>query len=78
MTTRAVSCPFCIHFNSDIRDRTVCSAFPEGIPDDIKYGLNHHTRPFPGDNGIRFSPVEEFKYLEADFEKMDDEDRVPV
>jgi len=32
----------------------VCAAFPEGIPDEIAYGENPHTKPFQGDNGIQF------------------------
>ena len=32
-----------------------CEAFPEGIPDEIAYGDNDHTKPFNGDNGIQFS-----------------------
>ena len=32
----------------------VCGAFPDGIPAEIAYGDNDHTKPFPGDNGIQF------------------------
>lgn len=35
-------------------ERPVCEAFPDGIPDEIAYGNNPHTQPFPGDNGIQF------------------------
>ena len=36
-----------------------CDAFPDKIPDAI-YDLGHdHRKPYPGDNGIRFEPVEE-------------------
>lgn len=31
-----------------------CKAFPDGIPDEISYGTNLHTEPYPGDNGIQF------------------------
>lgn len=31
-----------------------CSAFPNGIPDEIAYGDNKHESPVDGDNGILF------------------------
>lgn len=31
-----------------------CEAFPDGIPDEIAYGDNTHTSPYPGDHGIQF------------------------
>lgn len=36
----------------------ICSAFPKGIPEEIAYGRNLHIEPFPGDQGIRFEPME--------------------
>ena len=36
----------------------ICEAFPDGIPDEIAYGDNPHTSPFPGDHGIRFEAEE--------------------
>lgn len=48
----------CAHFqgvDGEEPDQVVvCAAFPEGIPDAIAYGMNRHTTPFPGDNGIQF------------------------
>ena len=32
----------------------VCKAFPDGIPYEITYGDNDHTKPYPGDHGIQF------------------------
>ncbi len=35
-----------------------CKAFPNGIPFDIWTGKNKHDSPYPGDNGITFTPVD--------------------
>jgi hypothetical protein len=78
MTTRMVSCPFCIHLKHTARDLAVCDAFPQGIPDEIKFGYNHHTEPWPGDNGIQFEAREEFKHLTKSFEDIDAQDRETV
>ena len=32
-------------------ERHVCGAFPEGIPEDIVYGINKHLKVFPGQRG---------------------------
>lgn len=34
-----------------------CSAFPNGIPDDIAYGENKHEYPVGGDNGIQYKRI---------------------
>lgn len=49
----------CKHFTGvqgeeEIKQRVVCKAFPDGIPDEIAYGQNLHTSSFPGDKGIQF------------------------
>ncbi len=36
-----------------------CTAFPDGIPEEITYGTNDHTKPFPGDHGIQFEEATE-------------------
>ena len=41
---------------SELSDRVICAAFPDGIPPEIAYGDNPHTEPVPGDHGIRFEP----------------------
>jgi hypothetical protein len=43
----------------DRTDRLVCDAFPKGIPLLILYA-DDHRRPYPGDHGIRYEPLEEF------------------
>ncbi len=47
------------HDGPETEDVVICEAFPEGIPEEIAYGSNPHTSPFPGDHGIRFEPEEE-------------------
>jgi len=47
------------HDGPETEDQVICEAFPDGIPDEIAYGDNPHTSPFPGDHGIRFEPEEE-------------------
>ena len=49
----------CVHLTGvqgedEFNQRIVCKAFPNGIPDEIAYGDNPHTSPFPGDHGIQY------------------------
>lgn len=48
-------CETCIHNNDD----GTCKAFPKGIPQEIRSGYNDHTKEYPGDHGIRYTPPPE-------------------
>tara|TARA_R100000049_G_C1921140_1_gene66390 strand:- start:28 stop:186 length:159 start_codon:yes stop_codon:yes gene_type:complete len=37
-----------------------CDAFPKGIPEEIGSGEHDHTKPFKGDNGIRFEHIKKW------------------
>jgi len=47
------ACNKCEHL---LRGTVACAAFPKGIPREILSGENTHKKPYPGDNGIMFSP----------------------
>lgn len=43
----------------------ICRAFPDGIPPEIATGEHDHTKPFPGDQGIRYKQAPEFASIDA-------------
>ena len=47
-------CDKCRHYYGDLR----CEAFPEKVPTEIKLGYVSHIRPYAGDQGIRFEPID--------------------
>lgn len=47
-----IQCHACVHLTS--KAKGTCRAFPGGIPASILLDRFDHTRPYPGDNGIRF------------------------
>jgi len=49
-----LQCAFCIHLKKGLK----CKAFPKGIPEKIITGEHDHTKPFKGDNGIRFESID--------------------
>lgn len=59
VSTKDDGCYWCIHWNQnkddyDLRAPTMlCDAFDE-IPREIWIGRVSHTKPYPGDRGIRF------------------------
>lgn len=55
MVPRLPKCYGCLH---KAEGALKCDAFPDGIPLDIVRSLVGHTKPYPGDRGIRFKPLE--------------------
>ena len=35
-----------------------CEAFGDEIPGEVLAGRNRHLKPYPGDNGVQFEPIE--------------------
>lgn len=48
----------CRHYRDygivDGQVKNICTAFPDGIPNDIAYEGNRHLEPVAGDHGIQF------------------------
>jgi hypothetical protein len=62
-------CTYCKHVALEEKTRAngekylPCSAFPNGIPDEILADQFKHDKPYPGDHGIQFesaTPVPQF------------------
>lgn len=54
MTMRMTLCMDCERFDRADMTKNSCTAFPDGIPKVIFLGEYDHTKPFPGDHGLRF------------------------
>ncbi len=48
---RSKLCNHCVHYQGN----ELCSAFPAGIPQDVRSGKIGHHEPLPGDGGLHFS-----------------------
>jgi hypothetical protein len=59
MTLPVVQCGSCRHFDRERRDGNFCDAFPDGdgIPQEIINGEHDHRESYPGDEGVRWSPL---------------------
>ena len=60
-------CFGCYYLLTDNNEMSCPAFFDTGIPDVIKSGENDHTKPVPGDHGIRFKPkqvdIDDTEYL---------------
>lgn len=74
MTSRPASqCGFCRHYVS-VLDRPpgssgpACSAFPDGIPEELLRNRADHRQPFPDDHGVRWEPDGDVEFPDYAFE----------
>ena len=59
---RELKCMTCKYYTDpDDYALPTCKAFPKGIPLKLLYEEVDHEKPYPGDNGIRYEPIEEDK-----------------
>lgn len=49
-------CVYCKHKHDT---GGTCEAFPDGIPEKILLNKSDHTKPYPGDGGVRFEKRED-------------------
>jgi len=53
------ACFDCLHFRGMVQGVVRCTAFPNGIPQELTTSRVMHNVPFPGDHGIQFKKYEE-------------------
>lgn len=59
---KVVKCSICknrFYKNGEQYSLCTCKAFPNGIPLEIIREEVDHTKPYPGDNGIQYEPIDE-------------------
>jgi hypothetical protein len=57
MTVRPLpQCATCLHLEVD--PEQTCTAFPDGIPDDIWWNRFDHRQPHSGDHGVGWEPLD--------------------
>ena len=52
---QSMQCIKCKHY----KDEYKCDAYIKKIPLEIFTGEHDHTKPYKGDNGIRFEPIKQ-------------------
>jgi len=52
-------CAHCKHLRRPVEAGWPCTAFPQGVPEDVFYNRHDHRQPYPGDSGIRWEPATE-------------------
>src|SRR4051794_9495486 len=55
--TNTPQCDACIHLDRDTPGGYRCAAFPEWIPVPIQANKHDHSKPYPGDHGIRYEQI---------------------
>ena len=51
-------CAFCKHYKGNKGVTCLCTAFPEGVPEEIINNKFDHRHSYPGDHGIRWEQSE--------------------
>ena len=59
MTMTLPQCAFCKHLRRDDLSGNRCGAFHAGIPAEVFLNEHDHREPYPGDNDVRFEPVDD-------------------
>jgi hypothetical protein len=56
--TNTPQCYACVHLDREASFNPMrCDAFPDGIPVPIQANKHDHSKPYPGDHGIRFEQI---------------------